>query len=108
MTSWLAAFGLLGAFVVLARAFGLAERSRKVFATTGESMAVMRTASMSDDGEGSGAAGERHRPVQVVPGAVSRPRRCRDAACRRAVARAIASGGCRSIACWRCRSRRHS
>ena len=49
MKSWLAAFGLLAAFVVLARAFGLTERSRKVLATTRESMAVMRTASMSDD-----------------------------------------------------------
>jgi len=49
MKSWLAAFGLLAAFVTLARAFGLTERSRKVFATTRESMTVMRTASMSDE-----------------------------------------------------------
>ena len=61
MISWLAAFGLLVAFVVLARAFGLTERSRNVLATTRESMAVMRAASLSDDAEGSGAAGERHR-----------------------------------------------
>jgi len=49
MKGWLAAFGLLAAFVVLARAFGLTERSRKVLATTRESMAVMRAASMSDE-----------------------------------------------------------
>src|SRR5262245_43286282 len=49
MSSWLAAFGLLAAFVFLARVFGLTERSRRVLVTTRESMAVMRTASMSDD-----------------------------------------------------------
>lgn len=48
MSSWLAAFGLLAVFVLLARAFGLTERSRTVLATTRESMAVMRAPSMSD------------------------------------------------------------
>jgi hypothetical protein len=49
MTSWLAAFGLLAAFVLVARALGLTERSRRVFATTRESMAVMRAASLTDE-----------------------------------------------------------
>src|SRR6185436_9488480 len=49
MTSWLAAFGLLAAFVVLARALGLTERSRSVLATTRDSMAVMRAASLTDE-----------------------------------------------------------
>ena len=49
MTSWLAAFGLLAAFVLLARALGLTERSRRVLATTRDSMAVMRAASLTDE-----------------------------------------------------------
>ena len=49
MTSWLAAFGLLAAFVLVARALGLTERSRRVLATTRESMAVMRAASLTDE-----------------------------------------------------------
>ncbi len=49
MTSWLAAFGLVAAFVVLARALGLTERSRRVLATTRDSMAVMRAASLTDE-----------------------------------------------------------
>jgi sulfotransferase family protein len=49
MSSWLAAVGLLAAFVFLGRAFGLTARSRTVLATTRESMSVMRTASMSDE-----------------------------------------------------------
>ena len=49
MSSWLAAFGLVAAFVVLARSFGLTERSRRVLATTRESIAVMRAELLSDD-----------------------------------------------------------
>jgi hypothetical protein len=48
MIAWLAAFGLVVAFVLLARAFGLTERSRQVLETTRASMAVMRADSMSD------------------------------------------------------------
>ena len=49
MISWLGAFGLVVAFVLLLRAFGLTERSRQVLETTRASMAVMRASSMSDE-----------------------------------------------------------
>jgi hypothetical protein len=49
MISWLGAFGLVVAFVLLLRAFGLTERSRKVLETTRASIAVMGASSMSDE-----------------------------------------------------------
>jgi hypothetical protein len=49
MSSWLAAFGLVAGFLGLARAFGLADRSRQVLETTRASMTVIRATSMSDD-----------------------------------------------------------
>ena len=48
MSAWLTAFGLLAGFLVLARTFGLTERSQKVLVTTRHSMEVMRASSMSD------------------------------------------------------------
>jgi hypothetical protein len=49
MISWLGAFGLVVAFVLLLRGFGLTERSRQVLETTRASLAVMRSPSMSDE-----------------------------------------------------------
>jgi Sulfotransferase family len=49
MISWLGAFGLVVAFVLLLRAFGLTERSRQVLETTRASIAIMRAPSMADE-----------------------------------------------------------
>ena len=106
MSSWLAASGLLAAFLLLARAFGLTERSRKVLATTRDSMAVMRAASLTDE----------QKEAALQTNAIALFKSFFTLSAGLAVAAllpagvlwlAIASGGCRSIACWRCRCRPH-
>jgi len=49
MMHWLGALYLLGSFAIFVRAFGLVEKSRKVVAVTGSSLALIRNPALDDE-----------------------------------------------------------
>jgi hypothetical protein len=91
----------------VARALGLTERSRSVLATTRESMAVMRAASLTDE----------QKEAALQANAIALFKSFFTLSTGLAIAALLPAtvlwlcdrlGGSRSIGSWRCRFRRHS